>query len=242
MSDFNRFTVVLCGAGESGNIGSVCRAMKTMGFSRLSLAACGPIDEERVRMLSVHAFDLYERSARFDTLAAALGDADLVAGFTRRRGRRRKDDSSPVDRFATDAWARPPGNIALVFGNERSGLSRDELEACDVAVHIPTSDDFPSLNLSHAVQLACWELARTAPGAARPGSTTLAPRSEIDAAVSRITGRMASVGCFKIAGRPEAEVLLRSIIARAATSRPELERLEALAFRALARAVPSRPA
>ncbi len=240
MDDFDRFAVVLCGAEESGNVGAACRAMKTMGFKRLKLAACRPVDEDRARTMAVHAFDVYEASERFDTLADALADVDFAVGFTRRLGQRRKDVSIPVDRFAEEAWRRAPGRIALVFGNERSGLSREELDLCDAAVHVPSSDDFPSLNLSHAVQIACWELRRVAPSRPAAGALSVrddadpATRAELDAAVERVTGRMAAHGCFRLAGRRDAEILLRSAGARAGLSRSELRRLESLAFRAMA--------
>jgi len=48
--------------------------------------------------------------------------------------------------------------VALVFGPEDRGLSNDELRLCHSVVNIPTSDDFRSLNLSHAVMILCYEL------------------------------------------------------------------------------------
>jgi tRNA/rRNA methyltransferase len=86
----SRFAVVLCRAEESGNVGSACRAMKTMGVSRLVLAGCPDYDEDRVRMMAVHAFDVYERAERFPDLASALAGFSLSSGFTRRRGEKRK--------------------------------------------------------------------------------------------------------------------------------------------------------
>jgi tRNA/rRNA methyltransferase/tRNA (cytidine32/uridine32-2'-O)-methyltransferase len=58
-------------------------------------------------------------------------------------------------------WFRGrPGQAALAFGNERSGLDDGELALCNIASHIPVSGAFPSLNLSHAVQIYGYELFR----------------------------------------------------------------------------------
>ena len=156
MERLDDWAVVLCRAEGSSNVGAVCRAMKTMGFTRLLLADCPEYDLDALHAGAIHAYDLYESAERHASLASALSGITLAAGFTRRMGKYRKK-SVDAGRFAEDCLQRPPGRIALVFGNERDGLSATELDLCDEAVYIPTSDAFPSLNLSHAVQLACWE-------------------------------------------------------------------------------------
>jgi TrmH family RNA methyltransferase len=46
--------------------------------------------------------------------------------------------------------------VHLVFGNEKHGLSNDELSECHVVVTLPTHPDYPSLSLSHAVAIALF--------------------------------------------------------------------------------------
>jgi len=230
--DLSSFAVVLCRAQEGGNVGSACRAMKTMGFGRLVLAGCPDFDEERVRAMAVHAFDLYERAPRFPDLAAALASFGLSAGFTRRRGERRKTFSMSVADFAAFAGRRPAGEasaggVALVFGNERTGLTDEELGLCSIAVHIPTSEAFPSLNLAQAVQIACYELRKGAVGE-RDGSASPAPRSAVDEAVSRMAAELRSLGFFKVASGRRLEDFLRDTAERAAYTPGELEYLEAI--------------
>ena len=48
--------------------------------------------------------------------------------------------------------------IAVVFGRESVGLSNAELEKCDFLCHIPTSNEYPIMNLSHAVSIVLYEL------------------------------------------------------------------------------------
>jgi tRNA/rRNA methyltransferase/tRNA (cytidine32/uridine32-2'-O)-methyltransferase len=151
--------IILCRVTEPGNVGAVCRAMKNMGLSRLRIAGTAreSLDEETIRARAVHAVDIWEEAAFFDTLAAAAADCSLLIGTTRRRGRRRKQASLDPRQLA--AWLREkPGPGALVFGNERTGLEDSELDLCNIASHIPVSRAFPSLNLSHAAQIYAWEL------------------------------------------------------------------------------------
>jgi TrmH family RNA methyltransferase len=220
--DLSGFAVVLCRAEEGGNVGSACRAMKTMGLSRLVLAACPEYDEDRVRMMSVHAFDVFEAAVRFPSLEASL------AGFTRRRGERRKAFSLSVRDFAALAQGRPGGrDVALVFGNERTGLTEGEIGLCSLAVHIPSSDAFPSLNLAQAVQIACYELRCQALGE-RDGSATPVSRAEIDESVSRIAGHLRGIGFFKISRDRDLSAFLRDTAERAAYTPSELRYFESV--------------
>jgi TrmH family RNA methyltransferase len=229
--DLSRFAIVLCRAEESGNVGSVCRAMKTMGLERLILAGCPAHDESRVRTMAVHAFDLYEKAARFADLAGALAEFGGSAGFTRRRGAGRKVFSLSIADFAARE-AQRPGSMALVFGNEKSGLSGEELDLCSLAVHIPTSEAFPSLNLSQAVQIACHELRSAALGS-MDGSALPVSRAETDAAVGRIGLCLSGLGFFKITDGARCRDFLRDTVERAGMTTSELRYFEAL-FRKMA--------
>jgi tRNA/rRNA methyltransferase len=206
--------------------------MKVMGLSRLVLAAGRDYDEDRVATMAVHAFDVYQAATRHEDLASALASTSFSAGFTRRRGERRKTFSLSVDGFMEKALGRPPGgDIALVFGNERSGLSGEELSLCSVAVHIPTSEAFPSLNLAQAVQVAAWELRRQAeagrwPPAPASASEASVLRSDVDASVERAAGRLAELGFFKLNQGEELREFLRDLAERAALSSSELRYFE----------------
>lgn len=229
--DLSRFAVVLCRAEEPGNVGSACRAMKTMGLTRLVLAGCPEYDSQRIQIMSVHAFELYERAIRFSDLETALGEFGLSAGFTRRRGAGRKAFSLSVSDFARRE-AQTDGTVALVFGNEKSGLSGPELDLCSLAVHIPTSEAFSSLNLSQAVQIACHEIRTSAIGP-RNGSAHPVTRSDAHAAVERIGGNLAELGFFKLTDGAPCRTFLRDTVERAGMTTSELRYFEGL-FRKMA--------
>jgi TrmH family RNA methyltransferase len=227
-SALSGFAVLLCGAEEAGNVGSACRAMKTMGLSRLVLAACPDYDVGRVRMMAVHAFDVFEGAERVPDLRSALAGFSLSAGFTRRRGERRKAFSLSVEDFAASALNRPgAGDVALVFGNERTGLTEPELGLCTLAVHIPSSEAFPSLNLAQAVQVACYELRRQALDG-KDGSARAVSRAQIDESVARIAGHLREIGFFKVTRDRSLSAFLRDSAERAAYTASELRYFESI--------------
>jgi tRNA C32,U32 (ribose-2'-O)-methylase TrmJ len=206
-----------------------------MGYDSLALADCPAYDEGIVRGYALAAYDLYESAERFASLEPALEGASMAVGVSRRLGKKRKESLSLTE-FAA-SYAAYPGTVAMVFGNERDGLSDRELALCDRSVYIPSSELFPSLNLSHAVQLVFWELRRAQAEAraaaasptiasARPGSA--APRGIARERAKAIADRLQAAGFFKIAGRPENEAFLAEIMARAGLSEAEAARFEGL--------------
>ena len=225
--------IILCRASEPGNVGAVCRVMKNMGLSQLRMVAPESLDEAPLLARAVHAEDVWRNARFFDTLADAVADCSLAAGTTRRRGRKRKN--ATMDPRALAAWLkdRPAvrGGIApfaLVFGNERTGLDDDELNLCNIASHIPVSDAFPSLNLSHAVQIYAYELFLAFGGTADSGTPDSVKgecvpltRAAADELTADITGVLAELGFYKHPGREEQTRFLRDLICRAALTEKE---------------------
>jgi tRNA/rRNA methyltransferase/tRNA (cytidine32/uridine32-2'-O)-methyltransferase len=216
--------IVLCRASASGNAGAVCRAMKNMGLSRLRVTGTpkDAFDGTEVAARAVHAFDIWEQAAFFGALPEAVSDCTLVAGTTRRRGRFRKQVSLEPGEFA--AWIRDkPGTAALVFGNERTGLEAGELELCSIASHIPVSGDFPSLNLSHAVQIYAYELFRALAPSAGPvkGAWTPMTSGEAGELALSISATLGGIGFYRHPGRDIQERFLRDMISRAGLTERE---------------------
>ncbi|MBU0936550.1 MAG: RNA methyltransferase [Spirochaetes bacterium] len=218
--------VVLCRVESSGNVGAICRAMATMGLRRLVFADCPVFDELAVRTWSLAAWSLYEQAEHYSSLTEALAGFSYAAAFSRRAGRKRKE-TLDVRTWADLMVLRQPEKLALVFGNERDGLSSAELAVCDDAVAIPTDELLPSLNISHAVQLAAWELRRQELPLL-PGGRQSAARAQIDRAVQLICNSMEANGLFKLGGREDTGVFLRELSARAGLSDTELARLQKL--------------
>jgi tRNA/rRNA methyltransferase/tRNA (cytidine32/uridine32-2'-O)-methyltransferase len=125
-------------------------------------------------------------------------------------------------RAATNGKAAKGSPFALVFGNERTGLDDDELNLCNIASHIPVSDAFPSLNLSHAVQIYAYELFLAFGGTADvKGEWVPLTRAAADELTADITGILAGLGFYKHPGRKEQTRFLRDLICRAALTERE---------------------
>ena len=224
--------VVLCRPEEARNVGSVCRAMKNMGFCDLRIVGNKEdFDERQVHTLALDAFDIWESAAFFapcaQGLEAALADCTIAAGTTRRRGKRRKGISFTPEQFAESlktSCAR--AKAAVVFGNERTGLTDAELSACSLSVCIPANPEFASLNLSHAVQVVLYVLARAFDGI--PRGYEPVPLARLKGAVADISADISRIGLYKYAGGEDNAQFLEEIFARAQLSERELRRLEAL--------------
>ena len=194
-----------------------------MGMSRLRIVREAPIDERVVEYMSVHAFDVFQRAEYFDTLDEALGDSVYSAGVTRRRGKKRKTVSLLPEEMAESASRVKQGSVALVFGNERTGLTDEELSLCSIAVHIPSSAVFPSLNLSHAVQILTYAFCRHEHASPR---YTPVPRERIDSLTKRSIDSLNAVGFFTPAGDSIMTEFLHDIYTRALLSNTDADRVE----------------
>jgi len=154
-----RIRAVLVGTQHPGNIGSAARALKTMGLGRLSLVAPERFPHPEALALAAGADDLLAAATVHATLAEAVADCTLVLGCTARSRRVPLPEQGPRDAAeAILAEVDAGGEVALVFGRERTGLENDELQLCHGAVHIPANPEYSSLNLAAAVQVLAWEV------------------------------------------------------------------------------------
>jgi tRNA (cytidine32/uridine32-2'-O)-methyltransferase len=158
-SAVDRLRIVLVGTQHPGNIGSAARAMKTMGLARLVLVAPERYPHPDAVALAAGAVDVLEAAVRVDTLAEAVADCRLVLGCTARSRRIALEELHPrAAAMRGIDVAEAGGEVALVFGRERTGLENEELQLCHAAVHIPANPEYSSLNLAAAVQVLAYEL------------------------------------------------------------------------------------
>ena len=154
------FSIILVEPQNPINLGTVIRAMKNMGFGRLSLVNPAPMAFDKTQISAHHTEDMLERMACFKTLDEALQECHESYGFS---ARVRSQTWATV--AVEDAVARMlgvserRGRVAMVFGREQTGLTNEELERCTFQVHIPTTE-YSSLNLAQAVLIAMYEIRR----------------------------------------------------------------------------------
>ena len=165
--DLERLRVVLVAPRNPLNIGAAARAMSNFGFQRLRLV--NPYDVAfREARSAVGAAALLESAEEVRTVAEAVADCALVVGTTAVGHRelqhplRRLEYGGRLIRKAMCA-----GNVALLFGSEKFGLSNDDLSHCHWLMRIPTREAHGTMNLGQSVALCLYELVRDARAASK---------------------------------------------------------------------------
>jgi tRNA/rRNA methyltransferase len=169
--------IVLVEPLYEGNVGFAARAMKNFGCTRLVLINPPPLGDEAVTR-AAHARDVLEQARYCSSLDEVIETSDCLVATT---GAVSKSvcTSMRMPYYAPDELrtmvAGVEGRVSILFGRENWGLSNEEIIQCDVICTIPTSPEYPIVNISHAVAILCYELAHLPRGTYR-----LASRVEID--------------------------------------------------------------
>jgi len=155
-----RVRVILIGTSHPGNLGAAARAMKVMGLEELylvsprceidelsrSMASKGELILDNVKIVS-------ELSEALDGVHIAIGASARIRGIdwpllAPREAALKHRESLEANGSHRAAW---------VLGREDTGLTNQELAACQYHVHIPTSEEYSSLNVAAALQVLAYE-------------------------------------------------------------------------------------
>jgi tRNA (cytidine32/uridine32-2'-O)-methyltransferase len=222
--------IVLVNTSHPGNIGAAARAMKNMGLQRLYLVE--PKEHPSLESYSraAGADDVLGNAVITGSLAEALKGCIWVAGTSARERAVQWQLHDPRDCAALCLDQSVQGDVAIVFGRERTGLTNEELELCNGLVHIPTNPEYSSLNVAAAVQVLCYELrmAWLSYSGTRQ-ETAKAQREDMPATVDQLEGMyqhmyqmMEDISFF---GKTNPEVIMRrlkSLFNRAQTTKREV--------------------
>ena len=151
--------IVLVSPRNPLNIGAAARAMANFGFSRFSVVA--PYEPHwREAKSAIGAEELLRSARKTETLSEAVADCTLVAGTGTLAHRKPEQTAVSLPAFTPiiQSELTRGGRIALVFGQEKHGLTREDLALCHVLVEIPTDPRQPSMNLGQAVAVCLYEL------------------------------------------------------------------------------------
>ena len=211
-------SIVLFKPKYAGNVGSVARAAKNMGITRIVVVGAKEFDREEMEQRSTHlAADVLDQIQYVASIEEALGGFHYIVGTTARLGKARGPFVSPRAAAQTIADLSQKNKIALLFGPEDTGLANDHLRLCHSVVTIPTSREFTSLNLSQAVMILCYEIfiATSLSAAITEATPKLALSSELEGMYGQIKDLLAKIG-FLNPENPEYWMLdLRRFFARA---------------------------
>lgn len=229
-----RIRIILVGTQHPGNIGAAARALKTMGLSRLVLVEPEDFPSDEAFRRAAGADDVLSEAVVVATLAEAVADCRFVLGCTARSRRVALEEHDPRAAAATAAERSALGEVALVFGRERTGLTNEELQLCHAAVHIPANPEYSSLNLAAAVQVLTYELrvallANLAP--AQPGTgfaESLASHAQLEGMFTQLGQTLDQIDFHKGRAPDSAMRKLRRLFMRTQLSEQEVRLLRGI--------------
>jgi tRNA (cytidine32/uridine32-2'-O)-methyltransferase len=225
--------IVLVETSHPGNVGATARAMKTMGLRELVLVrprAEFPSAEATAR--AAGADEILASARVVASLDEAIADCAFVAGASARLRSVVVPFMNPRE-CAAAIWQKiPSSRVALVFGNEQSGLTNDDLARCQQLVHIPTNPEFSSLNLAMSVQVLCYELRMSAPNLpAAAGPASDAPpvtASELEGLHEHLERLLTESGFLHPEHQKQVKLKLRRIFQRATLDQNEVSILRGM--------------
>jgi TrmH family RNA methyltransferase len=221
------------------NIGAVARALANFGFARLSVVAPYEPHWHEARS-AVGAEDLLASARQTASLAEAVAQCTLVAGtgtLTHRRPEQKVVRLPDLAQLVRQEIERG-GRVALVFGPEKHGLTREDLSYCHLLVEIPTDARQPSMNLGQAVAVCLYELATRAFGALesdteKAGLLHAAASERLDLLAGAIEQAMVAADYSPPAMRAANRHDMRLLLRRLALSEKDLRRVLGLFRRIL---------
>ena len=245
---FTSTRFVLVEPSHPGNVGAAARALKTMGFSRLVLVSPRvphvQSDPEAIAMAS-GADDVLASAHVVSTLADALSGVHWSIALTARQREYGPPQWTPRAAASLARDEALHGEIALVFGNERTGLSNEDVELCSALAHIPANPAYSSLNLAQAVQVLAYELrmiyltsgadANAPTGAPQPSAASAEPAgaraasNEIESMFAHLQSALVALEFLDPANPKKLMSRLRRLFARSGLEREEVNIVRGIA-------------
>lgn len=234
---FTSTRFVLVEPSHPGNVGAAARALKTMGFSRLVLVAPRvphvQSDPEAIAMAS-GADDVLASAHVVSTLGDALSGVHwsiALTARTREYGPPRLAPRAAAEQACAQVGT---GDIALVFGNERTGLANEHVDQCSALAHIPANPAYSSLNLAQAVQVLAYELRiafleRANASLPQPEAGTLAQSDEIERMYVHLENALIALDFLDPRNPKKLMPRLRRLFARTGLEREEVNILRGIA-------------
>ncbi len=156
-----KFKIIIVQPRYQINLGYIARVSKNFGIKRLFFVKPRTKIGQRAIMFSKHAHELLENAKIYPNLQSAISDCDVVVGTT---GIWRKAKVSFKRIYLIEEMAKrisklgPNKKVAILIGRDDIGLTKEEIERCDMVAYIGTNPDYPVLNISHALGILLYLL------------------------------------------------------------------------------------
>lgn len=199
--------VVLVRTEGSRNAGSVARLCGNFGAVLRFVDVKAELDCKDALQMAHPCEELLLAAPRFPTLDEAIADCSLAVATSGKISEAISGPALDADRAALLRPA-PDERLALVFGNERTGLAKEEAARCARLLRLPTPGPVDSFNLSHAVAVALTLLSMTPPAEPRAKAAT---RSSL---LKTWDQALAARGFYKATTSAQMEPRLRELLAK----------------------------
>ena len=179
----SQLTVMLVEPEYGINIGYVARTMANFGIKDLIITGRKKIPEIAYRFAS-HAGDIL-KNAKMMEFDEALKKYDYRIATSARAS---KDWRTVIRRarYPEESFknALKHRKVLLILGRDTTGLTNEEIMKCDDLIKIPTSEEYPALNISHslAILLYIWSIMNRKTKIKKVN----VPREEVDALINYI--------------------------------------------------------
>ncbi|MEO8033805.1 MAG: RNA methyltransferase [Acidobacteriota bacterium] len=213
-----KLRIVLVEPREAGNVGAAARVMRNFGFADLWIVGRHPELHPLAWWWASGAEEVVEKATFVATLQEALSDAHVSIATTSARGRDMAIDMTPAGVAASASELTAEQTLALVFGREDSGLTREEVVLCQRTAIIPTTPAFPTMNLAQSIGIFCYELSDIQPASQ---GRILPSAGLVERLHERAEALLFEVG-FLRENNPHLYQELRTLVARAALDEREL--------------------
>ena len=164
MNPMNEFVqIVLVETSHPGNIGSVARAMKNMGLSRLVLINPKKFPDDEATALAGNAGDVLKTAKIFGSIQEAVQNSKIIFATSARERTIEwpvasvKDAAQEINQLVAENI-----EVSILFGREDRGLTNEELQLSNKHLIIPAHPDYPVLNIAMSTQVICYELYQAA--------------------------------------------------------------------------------
>ena len=187
------------------NIGACARAMANFGLSELALVSPFGSDwaevmrrwKQEASVAAINSMDVIDSARIYGSIPEAAEDCELLLGTSSLHQIKPERDVILLKDAADYIAGRGVKKAGILFGPEKTGLTKEDLSLCNAIITIPTLPKQPSMNLGQSVALLAYELAarRTGVPAFPQAKVPQATTYEISRLTSEICAKLEKLGC-----------------------------------------------
>lgn len=213
--------IILVRPRNPDNIGAAARAMANFGLTELALVNAFDSDwkeaagvwRREASVSAIDSMDIIENAELYPGIPEAAADCAVLLGTSSLHRLKAERDVLLLSE-APARLAAAGGKTGILFGSEKTGLTREELSFCSAIINIPTRERQPSMNLGQAVAVTAYELAgrQALEPASRRAAVPAAPPAELDRLVAAICGKLGREAGPHWTGKAQAMAIRRGLL------------------------------